>query len=53
MNFRKPWRRIDSELGEIVIKLADFATHVSLESAEVQNSIAKYHKMVADQIKVK
>jgi biopolymer transport protein ExbB/TolQ/DNA-binding transcriptional MerR regulator len=45
--------KIDSEIGEIVIKLADFATHVSLESSEVQNSIARYHKMVADQLKEK
>ncbi|QOP45741.1 MotA/TolQ/ExbB proton channel family protein [Sulfurimonas paralvinellae] len=44
----RTFERIDTEIGDIVIKLADFATHVSLESQEVQNSIARYHKLVAD-----
>ncbi|HFB54122.1 MAG TPA: hypothetical protein ENJ67_05250 [Sulfurimonas autotrophica] len=52
-SLNRTFDKIDSEIGEIVIKLADFATHVSLESAEVQNSIARYHKLVADQIKEK
>ncbi len=48
----KTFHKIDSEVGNIVIKLADFATHVSLESKEVQDSIAKYHAMVANQLKM-
>jgi len=52
-SLNRTFGKIDSEIGEIVIKLADFATHVSLESSEVQNSIARYHKMVADQLKEK
>ena len=52
-SLNRTFDKIDSEIGEIVIKLADFATHVSLESSEVQNSIARYHKMVADQLKEK
>ena len=45
--------RIDTEVGEIVIQLADFAAHVSLESKEVQESISKYHRMVADHVKLR
>ena len=45
--------KIDSEIGDIVIKLADFATHVSLESREVQESIKNYHLAVANQLKAK
>jgi len=47
----KTFEKIDTEIGDIVIKLADFATHVSLESKEVQDSIKKYHTMIASQIK--
>ncbi|MDD2789774.1 MAG: MotA/TolQ/ExbB proton channel family protein [Sulfurimonas sp.] len=43
--------KIDSEVGNIVIKLADFAAHVSQESQEVQESIRKYHQMVANQVR--
>ncbi len=43
--------KIDNEIGQIVIKLADFASHVSLESSAVQESISKYHKAVAQAIK--
>jgi len=46
-SLNRTFDKIDAELGEIVIKLADFASHVALESQEVQNSIAKYHKLVA------
>jgi len=45
------FHKIDTEVGDIVIKLADFATHVSQESKEVQESIKKYHQMVASQIR--
>jgi len=45
--------KIDAEIGNIVIKLADFATHVSLETQEVQRSIASYHKIVAENLKQK
>ena len=38
------FEQIDREIGTIVIRLADFATHVSLESSEVQKSIRSYHK---------
>ena len=50
-SLNRTFDKIDAEIGEIVIKLADFATHVSLESREVQNSIRKYHDMVARQVK--
>ena len=50
-SLNRTFEKIDTEIGEIVIKLADFATHVSLESREVQDSIKKYHQMVANQIK--
>ena len=43
--------KIDTEIGNIVIKLADFATHISLESKEVQDSISKYHQQIARTIK--
>ena len=49
----KTFEKIDTEVGDIVIKLADFATHVSLQSEEVQNSIQTYHRMVANQARVK
>ena len=46
------FEQIDSEIGTIVVKLADFATHVSLESSEVQKSISAYHKTLASKSKV-
>lgn len=46
-SLNRTFEKIDSEVGSIVIKLADFATHVSLESREVQESIRKYHQMIA------
>ncbi len=52
-SLNRTFEKIDSEIGQIVIKLADFASHVSLESREVQDSIKKYHQMVANQIKDK
>jgi len=52
-SLNRTFDKIDTEIGEIVIKLADFAAHVSLESREVQDSIAKYHNMVANHVKIK
>lgn len=52
-SLNRTFEKIDSEVGDIVIKLADFATHVSLESREVQDSIAKYHQIIANQVKDK
>jgi Ni,Fe-hydrogenase maturation factor len=52
-SLNRTFEKIDTEIGQIVIKLADFAAHVSLESREVQESIKKYHTMVANQIKDK
>jgi len=49
----KTFEKIDTEVGDIVVKLADFATHVSLQSEEVQNSIQTYHRMVTNQARVK
>ncbi len=43
--------KIDNEIGQIVIKLADFASHVSLESSAVQESISNYHAVVAKSLK--
>ncbi len=47
----KTFEKIDTEIGDIVIKLADFATHVSLESKEVQDSVKRYHQAISSQIK--
>ncbi len=52
-SLNRTFEKIDTEVGEIVIKLADFATHVSQESKEVQDSISKYHNMVANHVKIK
>ena len=52
-SLNRTFEKIDSEVGDIVIKLADFATHVSLESREVQDSIKKYHQLIANQAKEK
>ena len=52
-SLNRTFEKIDSEVGDIVIKLADFATHVSLESREVQDSIKKYHQMIANSAKEK
>lgn len=41
------FEKIDYEVGDIVVKLADFATHVSTQSSEVQKSIRKYHQTIA------
>lgn len=52
-SLNRTFEKIDTEVGSIVVKLADFATHVSLESREVQDSIKKYHQMVAQQVQDK
>ncbi|MGB5964238.1 MAG: MotA/TolQ/ExbB proton channel family protein [Sulfurimonadaceae bacterium] len=52
-SLERTFEKIDYEIGDIVIKLADFATHVSAESAEVQKSIKKYHQTVAYHAKEK
>jgi len=49
----KTFEKIDTEVADIVIKLADFATHVSLQSEEIQNSIQTYHRMVTNHTRVK
>ncbi len=49
----KTFQKIDTEVADIVIKLADFATHVSLQSEEIQNSIQTYHRMVTNHTRVK
>lgn len=49
----RTFEKIDTEVGGIVVKLADFATHVSLESREVQESIRKYHQMIANSVQDK
>jgi hypothetical protein len=49
----KTFEKIDTEVGDIVVKLADFATHVSLQSEEVQNAIQSYHRAVTNQARVK
>lgn len=53
ISLNKTFEKIDNEIGDIVVKLADFATHVSLQSQEVQNSIQSYHRMVANQVRAK
>ncbi len=49
----KSFEKIDAEIGDIVVKLADFATHVSAESSEVQKSIRKYHQTIANHTREK
>ena len=53
ISLNKTFEKIDTEVGDIVVKLADFATHVSLQSAEVQNSVQSYHNMVSNEIRTK
>lgn len=48
ISLNKTFEKIDTEVGDIVVKLADFATHVSLQSEEVQNSIQSYHKALSN-----
>ncbi len=50
-SLNRTFEKIDTEISGIVIKLADFATHVSLESRKVQDSMGKYHSMVAENTK--
>ena len=52
-SLERTFEKIDYEIGDIVIKLADFAVHVSAESSEVQKSIRKYHQAVAHHAKEK
>ena len=52
-SLNRTFEKIDSEVGSIVVKLADFATHVSLESREVQDSIKKYHHSIETNFKEK
>ena len=52
-SLERTFEKIDYEIGDIVIKLADFAVHVSAESSEVQKSIRKYHQAVAHHTKEK
>ena len=52
-SLNRTFEKIDTEIGDIVIKLADFATHVSAESSEVQKSIKKYHQTIAMHTKEK
>lgn len=47
------FKKIDYEIGDIVVKLADFASHVSSESKEVQESIKRYHETIEKQLKVR
>ncbi len=53
ISLNKTFEKIDAEVGDIVVKLADFAAHVSLQSAEIQNSVQSYHNMVSTQIRLK
>ena len=52
-SLNQTFERIDYEIGDIVVKLADFATHVSAESSEVQKSIRKYHQTIDAHTKAK
>ncbi len=49
-SLNRTFEKIDSEIGDIVVKLADFAVHVSAESSEVQKSIRKYHQTIASHV---
>jgi DNA-dependent RNA polymerase auxiliary subunit epsilon len=53
ISLNKTFEKIDTEVGDIVIKLADFATHVSLQSEEVQNSVKSYHNALENQGRIR
>ncbi|MDQ7060491.1 MAG: MotA/TolQ/ExbB proton channel family protein [Sulfurimonas sp.] len=53
ISLNKTFEKIDTEIGDIVVKLADFATHVSLQSEEVQNSVKSYHNALASQGRIR
>jgi biopolymer transport protein ExbB/TolQ len=53
ISLNKTFEKIDTEVGDIVVKLADFATHVSLQSEEVQNSVKSYHNALSDQGRIR
>ena len=46
ISLNKTFEKIDTEVGDIVVKLADFATHVSMQNEEIQNSIKSYHDAI-------
>jgi len=52
-SLERTFEKIDYEIANVVIKLTDFATHVTLSSKEVQESIKSYHEIVAAQAKEK
>ncbi len=44
------FKKIDSELSDIIIKLANFANSTSQQNAILQDTIAKYHKQISNTI---
>ena len=46
ISLNKTFEKIDTEVGDIVVKLADFASHVSMQNEEIQKSVKSYHDAV-------
>lgn len=44
------FHKIDDELGDIIVKLANFANSTSQQNAILQETITKYHNQIASQI---
>jgi len=44
------FHKIDDELGDIIIKLGNFATSISEQNRTIQDTISKYHNEIANRI---
>jgi len=44
------FRKIDEELGDIIVKLANFANSTSQQNAILQDTISNYHKQISNAI---
>ena len=44
------FHKIDDELGDIIIKLGNFATSISEQNRVLQDTISKYHNEIANRI---
>ncbi|MCK4440547.1 MAG: MotA/TolQ/ExbB proton channel family protein [Sulfurovaceae bacterium] len=44
------FNKIDNELGDIIIKLGNFATSISEQNRVLQDTISKYHNEIANRI---
>ncbi|SFV66396.1 Arginine/ornithine antiporter ArcD [hydrothermal vent metagenome] len=44
------FRKIDDELGDIIVKLANFASSTSQQNAILQDTISRYHQQISNTI---